>query len=54
MKIKCPNCGRILGDTNRSIDCNFNCRGCHKTVSIKVKIAQSFEDALSKRKEEYD
>lgn len=50
MKIKCPNCGRIIGDTSRSIDCNFNCRGCQKTVPIKVTIAQSFEDLLERRK----
>ena len=38
-KILCPNCHRILGDTDRSLDCNFNCRGCKKTVKIKLKVA---------------
>lgn len=54
MKIKCPNCGRILGDTTRSVDCNFNCRGCHKTVRIKVNMAESYEDVLRNRKEKND
>lgn len=44
MKIKCPNCGRILGDTEKSLDCNFNCRGCQKMVKVKVKIAESFDN----------
>lgn len=39
IKIICPNCKRILGDTDKSIDCNFNCRGCKKTVHIKMEVA---------------
>ncbi len=39
IKIICPNCKRILGDTDQNIDCNFNCRGCKQTVHIKMKIA---------------
>ncbi len=38
IKIYCPNCGRILGDTEKSIDCNINCRGCKKTQHIKMLI----------------
>lgn len=48
MKIKCPNCGRILGDTAKSLDCNFNCRGCKQTVAVKIKIAENF-DILERR-----
>lgn len=47
-KIKCPNCGRILGDTDRSLDCRFNCRGCKETVSVKVRIAPSFDYLTNK------
>lgn len=39
IRIICPNCKRILGDTDESLDCNFNCRGCKKTVHIKMKVA---------------
>lgn len=39
VKIYCPNCRRILGDTNTSIDANLNCPGCRKTVKIKLKVA---------------
>lgn len=51
IKIICPNCGRILGDTNKSIDCNMNCRGCKKTVAIKMHVA-SFSDYLRKEKDD--
>lgn len=38
-KIKCPICGRILGDTNKSLDgITLNCRGCKKQVKIDIKI----------------
>lgn len=26
--IKCPKCGRALGDTAQSIDANINCKRC--------------------------
>lgn len=45
VKIKCPNCGRILGDTEKPLNCNFNCRSCKKTVKICIKIA-NFNDYL--------
>lgn len=44
-RIICPNCKRILGDTEKSIDCNMNCRGCKQTVHIKMKVA-SFADYI--------
>lgn len=40
-KIKCPNCGRILGDTEDSLKANFNCRGCKQTVQINIQVAKS-------------
>lgn len=51
MKIICPKCGRILGDTTHSLDANFNCRGCKSTVRINIIMAKSC-DYLPK--EEYD
>lgn len=45
IRIICPNCKRILGDTDESLDCNFNCRGCKKTVHIKMKVA-SYKDYI--------
>lgn len=45
VKIKCPNCGRILGDTEKPLNCQLNCRGCKKTVKIRVKIA-NFNDYI--------
>jgi len=44
-RIICPNCKRILGDTDTSIDCNMNCRGCKKTVHISMKIV-NFKDYI--------
>lgn len=41
VKIKCPKCDRILGDTDKSLDANLNCRGCKEAVRINVQIAQS-------------
>lgn len=37
IKIKCPKCGRILGDTKDSIDCTINCKDCGaQRIVIKV------------------
>ena len=37
IKIKCPKCGRILGDTKDSIDCTINCKDCGaQKIVIKV------------------
>ncbi len=50
-QIHCPNCGRILGDTDRDLDgIKFNCRGCKKTVDIKLRIASfdSYYKPISK------
>ena len=46
VRIICPNCKRILGDTDRSIDCNLNCRGCKEIVHVKMKVA-SFADYIN-------
>ena len=45
IRIICPKCKRILGDTNNSIDCRMNCRGCKSTVNIKIQVA-SFADYI--------
>lgn len=43
-KIRCPNCGRILGDTHKSLDgLRLNCRGCKKTVTVNVAVAEPFD-----------
>lgn len=41
IKITCPECGRILGDTDSSMDAHLNCRGCKKTVDIKIKVVHA-------------
>lgn len=41
MKITCPNCHRILGDTEKDIDANLNCRGCKKTVRVCVRFTHA-------------
>lgn len=46
VRIICPNCKRILGDTDTSIDCNMNCRGCKSTVHICMKIV-SYKDYIN-------
>ena len=38
IKIYCPQCGRILGDTEQSIDANINCRGCKTTQHIVMEV----------------
>lgn len=48
IRIICPNCKRILGDTDKSLDCYLNCRGCKKTVRIKMEIA-SFVDYIKNK-----
>lgn len=50
-KINCPNCGRILGDTNESMDARLNCRGCKQTVDIKIRVAHC-ADYLAKENKE--
>lgn len=37
MKIICPNCKHILGDTCHSMDADINCRFCKQPVHIKIK-----------------
>lgn len=43
VRITCPNCGRILGDTDKSIDAIINCSGCKSRAHIKMTIVH-FED----------
>lgn len=46
VRIICPNCKRILGDTDKTIDCRMNCRGCKKVVDIKINFISGFSDYL--------
>ena len=41
VKITCPKCGRILGDTEKSLDCNLNCNGCKSTVRVRMTVASA-------------
>lgn len=50
-KIVCPKCGRVLGDTNHSIDCRLNCKGCKKVVEVKMKVC-GFNDYLRSKNDE--
>lgn len=43
VKINCPNCGRILGDTDASINATLNCNACKKHVKIDILVTK-FED----------
>ena len=54
IRITCPNCGRVLGDTLESIDAVLNCNGCKKHVSIRmnvVKFKDYFEETIKKEQE---
>lgn len=42
--IKCPKCGRTLGDTEDSIKARINCKRCG-TQEINIKVA-SFADYI--------
>lgn len=50
-KIYCPHCHRVLGDTNKSIDCNLNCRWCKKPVAVKVVMAATTDYFKYKEKQ---
>lgn len=52
-KILCPSCGRILGDTNDSMNANLNCRGCKQTVDVKIRVAHC-ADYLNEKEEKDD
>lgn len=42
IKIRCPKCGWILGDTNTSVDCVINCPKCN-AVEVKMRVASFAE-----------
>ena len=49
IKIKCPKCGWILGDTDKSVDCVLNCPKCN-AVKIKMTVMSFAEyDALRQK-----
>lgn len=43
VKINCPNCGRILGDTDESLKATLNCNSCKKHVKVDITLVK-FED----------
>lgn len=45
-KIKCPKCGRVLGDTAKTVDAVLNCPNCH-AVHVSLKIV-NFKDYYKK------
>lgn len=51
VRITCPNCGRILGDTDHSIDAVINCAGCKQRAHIRMRIVH-FEDYFNNKEEE--
>lgn len=51
VRINCPKCGRILGDTNHDIDAVLNCNGCKQRVRVQMKIVR-FEDYFDELKQE--
>ena len=53
VRITCPNCGRILGDTDQSIDAVINCSGCKQRAHIKMTVVH-FEDYFKKEEKEND
>ena len=50
IKLRCPDCGRILGDTETSTDVRLNCHRCKATVHVKVDIVKA-ADYLPERSE---
>ena len=40
VRLKCPECGRILGDTERDVDAVLNCHRCKKAVRVNIKITK--------------
>lgn len=51
-KIKCPECGRCLGETNRSIDAMLICKGCKKKVKVNLDVlsANYFDFNVNERR----
>lgn len=50
VRIHCPKCGWILGDTDKSIDCTLNCPKCN-AVEVKMNVI-SFSDYYKLNEEE--
>ena len=44
MKINCPKCGRVIGDTEKSLDAHINCKRCGEQ-KITIRVA-NFNDYL--------
>lgn len=50
-RINCPTCGRVLGDTDKSIDATLNCPGCRMRVHVKMQVV-SFKDYQAIKQEQ--
>lgn len=48
MKINCPSCGRVIGDTEQSLDAHINCKRCGQQ-DIHIRVA-NFNDYLNAQK----
>lgn len=53
IKIRCPKCNWILGDTEQSVDCVLNCPKCN-AVKVKMRVVnfKQYNDLI--RKEQND
>lgn len=51
IKLACPECGRILGDTKITTDCHINCNGCKQTVHIQMMVAETADYLWLQRKD---
>ncbi len=43
IKLRCPKCHRILGESNQSFDGILNCRWCKDKVKIRVVKAETYD-----------
>lgn len=51
VKIRCPKCGWILGDTDKSLDCVINCPKCNAVrVRMQVVSFAEYNDLIRKEK----
>ena len=41
IKIICPKCKRVLGETDKSIDAIIHCKGCKGAEKIKIVVAKA-------------
>lgn len=55
IKLNCPKCGWVLGDTEQSVDCVINCPKCNAVrVRMTVTNFREYDELLSYNKEAND